>query len=71
MSLVGHKGGMTDGRSASDDNTSGLLALCCPRNVYIDTTYEREQRETPSSSIQTIAITTSAAAFSGAAVVYF
>jgi hypothetical protein len=39
--------------------------------MSIDTTYEREQRETPSSSIQTIAITTSAAAFSGAAVVYF
>jgi hypothetical protein len=38
--------------------------------MSIDTTYEREQRETPS-SIQTIAITTSAAAFSGAAVVYF
>jgi hypothetical protein len=70
MSLVGHKGGMTDGRSASDDNTSGLLALCCPRNVYRYDLRERAARETPS-SIQTIAITTSAAAFSGAAVVYF
>lgn len=45
MSLVGHKGGMTDGRSASDDNTSGLLALCCPRNVYRYDLRERAERD--------------------------